>query len=328
MLGDVYEKFKEEEVGNQGKKAGQYFTARTVIKYCVNDLLKPNATDLCYEPTCGTGGFIHFLTKYVYDNDKNKLDIFKKNIWGNDKTPEIMKALYINLFLHGIPIDNIKNKNSLNSVNCMDMFEKFDCIAGNPPYGVKNKIDPNDFYSDVIDKDKKICYFPKFMHSKKNELIKDSMGQFMIHIINSLKVGGKFVLVIDRGILNNGTESDSWQKELRKWLLMSCDIQVITLLPKGIFTSTMFDTAVIYGIKKISKVDSVKNNNTSTNKIKIFEGEFEDVKNKKGLKVVKLLKEITIKDIINNEWSLKYDDYIEKKENLHVGFLLVETVNI
>lgn len=319
ILGDAYEKFKEEEVGNQGKKTGQYFTPRSIIKYCVNDLLKPKGDDLFYEPTCGTGGFIHFLTKYIHDNDKNKLDKFKKNIHGNDKTPELMKALYINLFLHNIPIEHIKNKNSLNVSNCTECFEKFDIIAGNPPYGVKNKIDPTE-YVGIIEGNKDINYFPKFMHSKKNELVKDSMGQFMIHVVNSLKVGGKFVLIIDRGILNNGTESDSWQKELRKWLLNCCDIQVITLLPKGIFTSTMFDTAVIYGIKKISRENSCKNiKESSTKSVKFYDGEFEDVKNKKGLKVKKLLKEISIKDIINKEWSLKYDDYVEKKELLHEG---------
>lgn len=319
ILGDAYEKFKEEEVGNQGKKTGQYFTPRSIIKYCVNDLLKPKGDDLFYEPTCGTGGFIHFLTKYIHDNDKNKLDKFKKNIHGNDKTPELMKALYINLFLHNIPIEHIKNKNSLNVSNCTECFEKFDIIAGNPPYGVKNKIDPTE-YVGIIEGNKDINYFPKFMHSKKNELVKDSMGQFMIHVVNSLKVGGKFVLIIDRGILNNGTESDSWQKELRKWLLNCCDIQVITLLPKGIFTSTMFDTAVIYGIKKISRENSCKNiKESSTKSVKFYDGEFEDVKNKKGLKVKKLLKEISIKDIINKDWSLKYDDYVEKKELLHEG---------
>lgn len=318
ILGDAYEKFKEEEVGNQGKKTGQYFTPRCIIKYCINDLLKPSGDDLFYEPTCGTGGFIHFLTKYIHDNDKTKLDKFKKNIYGNDKTPELMKALYINLFLHNIPIDNIKNKNSLNNVNCLEYFEKFDIIAGNPPYGVKNKIDPTEFTGFIKD-NKDINYFPKFMHSKKNELVKDSMGQFMIHVVNSLKVGGKFVLIIDRGILNNRTESESWQKELRKWLLECCDIQVITLLPKGIFTSTTFDTAVIFGIKKISRAETCKIKEPSTKSVKFYEGEFENVKNKQGLKVNKLLKEISIKDIINKDWSLKYDDFVEKKEIKYNG---------
>jgi type I restriction-modification system DNA methylase subunit len=319
ILGDAYEKFKEEEVGNQGKKTGQYFTPRSIIKYCVNDLLKPKGDDLFYEPTCGTGGFIHFLTKYIHDNDKNNLDKFKNNIYGNDKTPELMKALYINLFLHNIPIEHIKNKNSLNVSNCTECFEKFDIIAGNPPYGVKNKIDPTE-YLGLIKDNKDVNYFPKFMHSKKNELVKDSMGQFMIHVVNSLKIDGKFVLIIDRGIINNGTESESWQKELRKWLLNCCDIQLITLLPKGIFTSTMFDTAVIYGIKRISRENSCKNiKEPSTKSVKFYDGEFEDIKNKKGLIVKKLLKEVSIKDIIYKDWSLKYDDYVEKKEILQTG---------
>ena len=176
----------------------------------------------------------------------------------------------------------------------------------------------------IILKKLKYNYWPKFLKTG-DELIKDSMGQFMIHVINSLKVNGKFSLVIDRGILNNGTENNSWQKQLRKWLLTCCDLKQIVLLPKGIFTSTNFDTAIIYGIKKISFEDMNKNimNDYSTKSFEFFVGDFVDKKNKKGL----LVKDecelvINIEDFIKNDGSLKYDDYIEKKK------LIMEGLNI
>jgi restriction endonuclease S subunit len=160
------------------------------------------------------------------------------------------------------------------------------------------------------------------MISKPDELIKDSMGQFMIHTINSLKVGGRFGLVIDRGILNNGTEGESWQKKLRQWLLTVCDLQIIILLPKGIFTHTTFDTAIIYGVKKISYIESIsETNNPSTNKIVFYNAKFEDEKNKKGI-IVELDKQdiqLTLEQLVNKNWSLKYEDYVEKKEDKYEG---------
>ena len=63
ILGDAYEKFKEDEVGNQGKKVGQYFTPRTIIRYCVEKHIKPKFNEKCYDSSCGTGGFIHYLNK-------------------------------------------------------------------------------------------------------------------------------------------------------------------------------------------------------------------------------------------------------------------------
>ena len=125
-----------------------------------------------------------------------------------------MKPLYINLLLHDIGIENIKNRNSLGKTNCKECFEKFDVCVGNPPYGLKNKVTFKDFNSIITDEEntpKGFNYWPSLLKTGSTDLIKDSMGQFLVHV-NSLKVGGRFSLVIDRGILNNGTEGNSWQK--------------------------------------------------------------------------------------------------------------------
>ena len=140
---------KEDEVGNQGKNTGQYFTPRPVIGFIVESLVKPKATELCYDSSCGTGGFFHYLNKYVHSNSSAKAhEKFKSNMYGNDKTPEIMKPLYINLFLHGIPVDNITNRNSVSQTNCWEQFERFDCVVGNPPFGMSIKSDPQDYVNE------------------------------------------------------------------------------------------------------------------------------------------------------------------------------------
>lgn len=325
ILGDAYEKFKEDDVGNSGKTTGQFFTPRCVIKYIVEDLIKPKYTEICYDSSCGTGGFIHYLAKHVKQHVKNEKHIkqFNNNIHGNDKNPELIKPLYINLFLHQIDIKNIKNRNSLGRVNCSEYLEKFDVIVGNPPYGVKNKIVPHDFiFKD--DNNKEINYWSSCLNTSGKSLILDSMAQFMVHTINSLKVNGRFSLVIDRGILNNGTDSStSWNSKLREFLFLTCDIHKIILLPKGIFTHTMFDTAIIYGTKKISfnkysKINfksSFKIDEYITKSIKMYVSTFEDEVNKKGIIVPDECLELTLEQIMNKKWSLKYDDYIDKVDN-------------
>ena len=142
------------------------------------------------------------------------------------------------------------------------------------------------------------------------------MGQFMIHTINSLKKNGRFCLVIDRGILNNGTDGNSWQKELRQFMLETCNIDMIILLPKGIFATTTFDTAIIYGQKKVIFEEyNMMKCKANTKEIKFYEAQFIDAKNKKGLDVPSEYINITFEMIVNKDWSLKYEDYTEKKDN-------------
>ena len=321
LLGDSYEKFKEDEVGNLGKTTGQYFSPRCAIKFIIDDLLKPSYKDKTYDSSCGSGGFIHFLNKHVLSHStKKQHGQFKLNIYANDKTPEIMKPLYINMFLHDIPVDNICNKNSLSSSNCIEKLESMDCIPGNPPYGMSIKANPQNYIMTI--NDKSYNYWPSFMIQSKLNLVKDSTSQFIIHTINSLKVNGRFALIIDRGIINNGNENNSFQKKLRQWILTVCDLQSIILLPKGIFATTQFDTAIIYGIKKIGLIDSYNSAyKPSTPKVKYYIGNFEDSKNKTGLKVDLDNPdiELDIKDIVNKDWSLKYDDYVGKIDESYNG---------
>ena len=317
ILGDAYERFKEIQASNAGKEAGQYFTPRIVIKYCIDTLIKPMYNETCYDSSTGTGGFIHYLNKYISQHySKDELSMFNDNcIYANDKTEELMKPLYINMLLHDINITNIKNRNSLGVENCKDNFEKHNIIVGNPPYGVKVDMLYNS-YNNINNYNKN--YWPVFIKSGKTKTIKDSMGLFMIHTINSLKVGGRFALIIDRGILNNGSDKNTWQKQLRKYILETCNLEKIILLPKGIFTHTMFDTAIIYGVKNFGFNEPC--NKFSTTSVKYYISEFKDAKNKTGFVVNDIPNlEINIKQIVDKDWSLKYDDYVEKVEISYEG---------
>ena len=54
----------------------------------------------------------------------------------------------------------------------------------------------------------------------------------------------------------------------------------------------------------------------ATNKLKIYTGKFEDEVNKKGLIVPNDCITLDIKDIVNKEWSLKYEDYVQQEEEV------------
>jgi len=305
MFGSAHEAFKTNAHKNSGKHTGQHFTPMD-IKRLVAEELKVKSTDIYYEPCAGTGGFVHTIDKYVRENEGEKESKkFKKNIYANEYNAEIIKPLMINMLLHDIPVDNIHERDSLSNENCELMKGLADVIGTNYPFGMSNSIE----LSDYIDKKYWGCLI------RNKNVIKNSTGQFIIHIYRSLKEKGRAGFVSDRGILNNGDDS-SWENDVRKFMIKNTNLYKIWLLPNGVFPYTNFATCVIF-FRKGEK----------TKKVEIFEGKFKDAKNKIGLYIEeKPVKTFTLKELEENGYSLKME---EKKEEIKKGRVkLGDVVNI
>jgi type I restriction enzyme M protein len=234
-FGDAYEKFKQQASSDSGKTTGQHFTPDVVKDYVVKEI-KPKNNETFYEPACGTGGFIHHAVKYVRSNESN-CDIFVNKLIANECNPEIYKPLAINMLIHDIPFDNINKQDSLDTRwNKNGRFmNKIDCICANPPFGSADPVDADDYWGPL--------------KTGKN-VIKDAMAQFIMHMYQSLKNGGRCGTVSDRGIINNGSDSkNSWQTKLRKFMLENCNLYKIVLLPKETFDYTTFATCILFFVK-------------------------------------------------------------------------------
>jgi type I restriction-modification system DNA methylase subunit len=311
-FGDAYEKYKADDAGN-GKTHGQYFTRRDVIELIVNEL-KPQYNEICYDPACGTGGFLHGFDTYVKNDLENDKDLnkkykeFKKNIYGREIEAKIYKALMFNMMIHQIEMKNIEFLDSLSENNnnpkyqdCM--INKADVVGANPPFGMS--------FKNLYDPEKKL--YPI--------LVKNSVCLFLQHIMNCLKKGGRAGIVIDRGILNNGKGKTSWENKLRKYMLENNNLYKIILLPTGIFSHTNFATAIVF-FKKGEK----------TKEVEFIKGYFKEEDKGKGLKTMYLKDGIVIdiNKIKEKEYSLKLEDYTEKKvEKVQKGWVkLADIVEI
>ena len=292
-LGEGFEKFMK-EAGSSGGNWGQYFTNTQVVDW-VNDKLDIKKTHKIIDPFAGSGGFIL---------KSKKIGVKKENIFAQEFDDKIYKFLKFNSNIAELELDNIKKGDSYDYTEFIKNNEnKFDRVTTNPPYGLSVDILLN---SSESEKSK----FWSVLKTGKNT-IKDSMGLSMMVIHGILKEGGKAGVVCERGILNNGTEGKSWQKNLRQFLLENNNISDILLLPKGIFSHTTFDTASL-----------IMEKGTPTKKLTFHQGYFKDEDKGKGDKkmyVKENILTITLEDIINKNWSLKYDDYIEKKEDNYEG---------
>jgi len=289
-FGNAYEKFKQQSCEDSGKTTGQHFTPVIAKEYIINEL-KIKDTEIFYEPCAGSGGFIHTSMKYIKNNNSD-YNLFVKNLFANECNGEIYKPLSINMLIHDIPIDNINKQDSLDMNWCLKYQNKFDVIATNPPFGQGDKTEKNEYWGPLV--------------SGKN-VIKDAMAQFIMHMYQSLKDGGRCGTVSDRGIISNGTDSKTaWQTKLRKFLLENTNLYKIVLLPSDTFSYTKFATCILF-FTKGSKTEKVEFRDLSFNEVNI------DGQKTKVIKEDKLLGVVDIKTIKEKDYSLKPDDYFKEE---------------
>lgn len=288
-LGEGFEKFMR-DAGSTGGNWGQYFTNIQIIDY-VTDKLNLQQNDTVCDPFAGSGSFVLKAVKAKVD---------PKNIYAHECDDKIYKFLKFNGIIAGLNKSNISKGDSYDYGSYLSHNQgKYTKIMTNPPYGSIIEI----LLSQHNDKAK----FWSFMRHQKYT-IKDSMGLALYAVYKMLKNGGVAGVVTDRGVLNNGTKNNSWQKKLRKYLIENTMIKEITLLPKGIFSYTSFDTAIIIFEK-----------GKTTDKVVFNDGYFKDEDKGESDKKIYFRQNIltiSLKDIIDKDWSLNPNDYIATKTSL------------
>jgi type I restriction-modification system DNA methylase subunit/restriction endonuclease S subunit len=293
-LGEGFEKFMN-DAGSTGGGWGQHFTNPQIIDWIFNHV-KPNKKKMAdykiCDPFSGTGGFLIRAKKHFGIN--------ADNIYGHEFDDKLYKFLRFNANIAGLNLDHIEKGDSFDYHSYLEKkVDFFDFVFTNPPFGESVDI--------TLTADKKKADYWGIMKSGKST-VKASMGLATYAIIKMLKDGGIGAFVTDRGITNNGTDKvNSWETKLRKYMMENCNITDILLLPKGIFSHTTFDTSVI-----------IMKKGEQTEEIKFHQGYFDDKdkgNSNKKMHVKENFLTISFEQIVNKNWSLKHEDYIEKIDN-------------
>lgn len=284
-FGKAYEDMLKDTGDADKKKNGEFFTRRDICELIIDEL-KPEIHETFADLSCGTGGFFYTNMEYHRKNISKQIDegiltkeegdeILKtyssSNMRGIEIDPKNYKLLCLNLLIQAPNADileKFEKKNSLLVLTHTGLFNSIDVIGGNPPYGAKTEVERAFITSDerVIDLTEAQTIHseePKKKGTKgkisidsywgsldkgKSGVVKNSTAQFMMLYLRALKVGGRCGIVIDRGILINGNDPSkkSWERDFRMEFMNLSEIWKIILLPKGIFETTSFDTAIIF----------------------------------------------------------------------------------
>jgi type I restriction enzyme M protein len=113
VLGEFYEAFLK--YGNAAKDLGIVFTPRHITRWST-EVVPISATDVVYDPTCGTGGFLvsAFDTVRASESDAKKVDAFRtRRIFGIEQQPKIAALAVVNMIFRGDGSSNIIDDDAL-----------------------------------------------------------------------------------------------------------------------------------------------------------------------------------------------------------------------
>lgn len=137
VFGQAYEYLIKRFADQSNKKAGEYYTPRSVVHLMVN-ILDPKEGETVYDPACGTGGMLIEVIEHVKAAGGRPQLLWGK-LYGQEKVLTTAGIARMNLLLHGIEDFRIVKDDTLRSPAFFegDRLAKFDCVIANPPFSLK-----------------------------------------------------------------------------------------------------------------------------------------------------------------------------------------------
>ena len=132
ILGRVYEYFLGQFASAEGKKGGQFYTARCVVRVLV-EMLTPYKGRV-YDPCCGSGGMFVQSEKFVEEHGGR---IGAISVYGQESNPTTWRLAKMNLAIRGIE-NNLGPHDADSFHDDLHKDLKADYILANPPFNMSD----------------------------------------------------------------------------------------------------------------------------------------------------------------------------------------------
>lgn len=199
LLGAAYEYLIGEFADSAGKKGGEFYTPRSIVRMMVR-LIKPQLGHDIYDPCCGSGGMLIAAKEYI---DEHGADGRKANLFGQEFNGTVWSIAKMNMLLHGISNANLQNDDTLGEPQHVEGGElmHFDRVLTNPPFSLP-------WGTTEKDESDNPAWQPKFadrfrygqvpLGAKKADLM------FLQHMLAVTRDGGMVATVMPHGVLFRG----------------------------------------------------------------------------------------------------------------------------
>ena len=137
VLGDSYEYLIYQFADDAGKKGGEFYTPRSVVRLIV-ELLQPREGMRICDPTFGSAGMLIFAADYVHEQGGNRRNLVLEGQERNLGTYSIGK---LNMLLHGLASARLVPGDVIAEPGLVDQhgrLHSYDRVIANPPFSMKN----------------------------------------------------------------------------------------------------------------------------------------------------------------------------------------------
>ena len=215
ILGRVYEYFLGGFAGAEGKRGGEFYTPRSVVRLLV-EMLEPYKGRV-YDPCCGSGGMFVQSEKFVEEHGGRIGDIA---IYGQESNYTTWRLAKMNLAVRGIDADiRWNNEGSFHKDELPDL--KADFILANPPFNV------SDWGGDRLREDARWTFgVPPAGNANY---------AWLQHIHHHLAPNGTAGVVLANGSMSS---AQSGEGDIRRALVEADAVDCMIALPGQLFYST------------------------------------------------------------------------------------------
>ena len=239
ILGEVYEYFLGMFASAEGKRGGQYYTTKSIVKTLVA-VLSPNKGRV-YDPCCGSGGMFVQSEQFVEAHGGKRDDI---SIYGQESNPTTWRLAAMNMALRGYSADLGKEHGSTFAKDQHPDI-KFDYILANPPFN-DSDWDGEKFREDV-----------RWIYGTPS--VGNANFAWFQHILSKLKQDGQAGVVMSNGASTSDTSGDG---DIRRAMVLDDVVEVMISLPSQLFANVQVPATLWFLSKDKTKNGRNRKNET------------------------------------------------------------------
>jgi len=254
-IGDAYEYMIGEFASQAGKKAGSFFTPPEVSELMAR-IVNPKISDTIYDPTCGSGSLLIKTGKTAIEKENGLV----KNLalFGQEMNGSSWSMARMNMFIHNIIDAKIAWGDTLANPMHLDAdgnLMQFDVIVANMPFSQDKWAAGFNTGGEMTGKGKEFkmeASLDKY-HRFNWGVPPASKGDwaFLLHMLASLKSGGRIAAVVPHGVLFRGAS----EGRIRQAVIERNLLDAVIGLPANIFYGTSIPACILVFKKNRNRDD-------------------------------------------------------------------------